>query len=361
MQKNCQTCKKNFEIRQEDITFYEQVKTAPPLYCPDCRMARRLVFRNERTFYKRLCDLCKKDMISLYEDKSPFLVYCHECWWSDNWDPKSSAQDYDPNKTFFEQFGELQKKVPRIGLMVLNNVRSEYTNGAAENKDCYLIFAADFNEDCLYGRLLQRDKGCVDCAFLHESELCYECIDTRKSFKCMYGERLQECADVLFSFDMRNCQNCIFCSNGRNLTYCIENKQYTKQDFEKKKKEIFSSYSSIEKAKQTYEKLRGEALVKYAFATKCNNATGDYMYNCHDGVRIFDASNSKIAPISPMPKTRSIVRMSIIIISKESDATTLWALCRTRIALSVFSSFIATGWTTPIIPEIPPNVSAVQG
>ena len=106
----CKTCEKEFEILDADLIFYEQVKTVPPLDCPDCRMARRLVFRNERTLYKRSCDLCKKDMITVYSPESGFLVYCHDCWWCDKWDPKSYGMDYDLNKPFFEQFRDLQKK-----------------------------------------------------------------------------------------------------------------------------------------------------------------------------------------------------------------------------------------------------------
>ena len=41
MNKICKTCNIEFEIRDADLVFYEQVKTVPPLYCPDCRMARR--------------------------------------------------------------------------------------------------------------------------------------------------------------------------------------------------------------------------------------------------------------------------------------------------------------------------------
>jgi len=156
-----------------------------------------------------------------------------------------------------------------------------------------LIFAAEQNEDCLYSRLIFNSKNCMDCAFLYESELCYECIDTRKSFKCLYSEALQECADTLFSFDMRNCQNCIFCVNGRNLRYCIENKQYTKEEYENKKAEILKNYESIAQAKKKYEEIKSGAIVKYAFAVKCNNVTGNYIYNCHDGVRVFDTSNAK--------------------------------------------------------------------
>lgn len=293
MQKICQTCEKEFEIRNEDLIFYEQVKTAPPLYCPDCRMARRLVFRNERTLYKRPCDLCKKDMVTVYAPESDFKVYCHDCWWSDKWDPKSYAIDYDLNKSFFSQYKELQKKVPRQSMAAVNNVRSDYTNGSAENKDCYLIFAADYNEDCLYGRLLQRNKGCVDCAFVHESELCYECIDSRNCFKCMFSEQCQSSSDLLFCYNMRDSSNCIFCTNGRHLSNAIFNIKYEKAEYEKKKTEILSSYENIENAKKEFEELKKKTIVKYASLTKCHNITGDYLHNCHDGVMLFDTYDAK--------------------------------------------------------------------
>lgn len=293
LKQTCKTCEKEFEIRDEDLVFYEQMKTVLPLDCPDCRMARRLVFRNERTLYKKDCDMCGKNMVSLYPQESSFIVYCHDCWWSDKWDPKDFGVDYDLNKTFFEQWKELQKKVPRLALVAFNNVRSEYTNGSAENKDCYLTFAADYNEDCLYGRLLQRNKFCVDCAFVHESELCYECIDTRKCFKCMFSEQCQDSSDLLFCYNMRNSNNCILCTNGRNMSNCILNTQYTKEEYDKKKSEILSSYESIEEAKKKFGELKSSLIVKYTNQTKCHNVTGDYIHNCHDGVMLYDTYDAK--------------------------------------------------------------------
>lgn len=293
MQKVCQTCKENFEIRDADLVFYEQMKTSPPLDCPDCRMARRLVFRNERTLYKRPCDLCKKDIITVYAPEADFKVYCHDCWWSDNWNPKSFAMDYDSNKSFFEQYKELQKKVPRQSMAAVNNVRSDYTNGSGENKDCYLIFAADYNEDCLYGRLLQRDKMCIDCAFLHESELCYECLDSRNCFKCIFCEQCQTSSDLLFCYNVRDSSNCIFCTNSRHLSNAILNIKYTKEEFEKKKAEILSSYENIEKTKKEFEELKKKTIRKYASQTKCNNVTGDYLHNCHQGVLLYDTYDAK--------------------------------------------------------------------
>lgn len=293
IKETCKTCEKEFIIRDEDLVFYEQMKTAKPLYCPECRMAQRLIFRNERTLYKRKCDMCKKDTISLYTPESPYTVYCHDCWWSDNWNPKDYAMDYDLNKSFFEQYKELQEKVPRISLLAFNNVRSDYTNGSAENKDCYLIFASDYDEDCMYGRLLQRDKGCVDCAFLHESELCYECIDSRKCFKCMFCEQCQDSSDLLFCYNMRNSQNCILCSNGRNVSNSILNVKYSKEEYEKKKAEILENYESIENAKKEFDKLKSKTIKKFATQTKCRNVTGDYIHNCYDGIELYDTYDAK--------------------------------------------------------------------
>ncbi len=293
MQRVCKNCKKEFKIQDKDLVFYEQVNVPTPLCCPECRAMKRLSFRNERTLYHRTCDLCKKDGISLYPQKTPFPVYCHTCWWSDKWDPTSYGMEYDKTKPFLTQFGELKNKVPRIALLVIDSINCDYTNNAGENKNCYLIFAAENNEDCAYSRLIMKSRSIFDCYATYESELCYECIDCKGCFKCMFSERLQECIEVLFSFDMRNCQNCIFCTNGRNLNYCIENKQYGKEEYEKKKTEILASFTSLEQAKNKYTELRAKSKVKNALSTKSNNATGDYIYNCHNGINLFDVRNSK--------------------------------------------------------------------
>ena len=177
--------------------------------------------------------------------------------------------------------------------MVLNNVRSDYTNGSAENKDCYLVFATDFCEDCMYGRLIQRSKFCVDCAFMHESELCYECIDSRNCFKCMFSEQCQTSSDLMFCYNMRDSNNCIFCTNGRHLSNAIFNVKYNKEEYEKKKAEILSSYENIEKAKKEFSELKKKTIVRFASQTKCHNVTGDYLHNCHQGVSLYDTYDSK--------------------------------------------------------------------
>ena len=271
MNKICKTCKKGFEIEQEDLNFYEKMKALPPNYCPPCREARRLCFRNERTLYKRTCSKSGKPIISLYPGNTPFPVYDQHIWWGDEWDAIEYAQDYDPDRSFFDQFLELKNRVPRISLLNINSVNSEYCNNVEDHKNCYLLFAAQKNEDCMYGRLVYRCKFTVDSDFIQDSELCYDCIDTRKSFKCMFSENCEASTDLLFCFDMRDCQNCIFSTNLRHKSYHIFNKPVSKEEYEAKKKGV----------------------VKFAHQIKCKNASGDYLYNCHDVVSGFDAEDAK--------------------------------------------------------------------
>ena len=59
----CQNCKCDFTIEPDDFGFYEKIKVPPPTFCFECRLQRKMVRRNERTLYKRICDLCKKEII----------------------------------------------------------------------------------------------------------------------------------------------------------------------------------------------------------------------------------------------------------------------------------------------------------
>src|SRR3989344_828807 len=104
--KNCQNCKQKFVIEPDDFAFYEKIKVPPPTWCPECRLQRRLAFRNERALYRRKCDLTGESVVSLYPEGTPFPVYSQKAWWGDSWDALGYGRDYDFSKSFFEQFAE---------------------------------------------------------------------------------------------------------------------------------------------------------------------------------------------------------------------------------------------------------------
>ena len=107
MEKACQNCKNEFEIKKEDLDFYERIKVPPPTWCPDCRLIRRMSFRNERSLYKSKCQAPGhgEEMVSTFSPDKPQTAYCHKAWWGDSWDVMDYGKDYDFSKTFFVKFG----------------------------------------------------------------------------------------------------------------------------------------------------------------------------------------------------------------------------------------------------------------
>src|SRR3989344_7388763 len=120
--RQCKNCQSSFLIEPDDFMFYEKIGVPAPTLCPDCRRQRRQVFRNERDYYKRACDLCSISIVSVYPPQFKPPVYCIKCWWSDKWDPTSYGKEYDPGRSFIEQFKELYYSVPMIAIQNDNGI-----------------------------------------------------------------------------------------------------------------------------------------------------------------------------------------------------------------------------------------------
>ena len=87
MIKTCTVSGKEFEITEDDLKFYEKMGVPTPTLCPEERERRRLLFRNERTLYRRKCDSTGKMMISVYDENVSFPVFHITEWQKDHWNP----------------------------------------------------------------------------------------------------------------------------------------------------------------------------------------------------------------------------------------------------------------------------------
>jgi len=244
-------------------------------------MQRRLMWRNEKFLYRRKCDACQKNIISIYHQDSPYTVYCQKCWWSDDWDPLAYGRKYDFSKPFFVQFNNLLKSVPRLCLINANSVNSEYTHLAADNKDCYLLFESSNNERCDYSYWMQQSKDCVDCSFVNNSELCYETLIAWNCYKLFYSKECRDCTDGFFLLDCVGCSNCYGCVGLRNKNYYVFNKPYSKEEYLKilgeKKNEMFEN--GIDKLRNEFNEFALRYRNKYAYIQKAVNSSGNYLLN----------------------------------------------------------------------------------
>ncbi|MEI8174964.1 MAG: hypothetical protein WCG28_03370 [bacterium] len=300
--KICQNCKKDFVIESEDFGFYEKIKVPPPTWCPECRLIRRLMWRNEHSLFRRKNGVSKKNesLISVYHPDEKVITCDRETWWGDSWDPCDYGREYDFSRPFHKQFKELMEKVPHILLVDSKSVNSRFCNITVEQKNCYLISAAWRSEDCMYCNRLWHGMFTHDSYTSFATEFCYENVFCSDSSRLFFSRESQNCLDSYFLYDCRNCSNCILCTNLRNKSYCIENMQYTKEEYLKKKSELnLNTRSGIEKTRIKFQELWKDAFHKHLKLTNTNNVVGDQVTNSHNCYELFDfndgAENVKYA------------------------------------------------------------------
>lgn len=288
--KICQNCSKEFAIELEDFVFYKKIDVPPPTFCPECRFQRRLMFRNERALYKDKCDLCGKDMISVFSPEKPFKVFCSPCWWSDNWDPLESGRDYDPNRNFFEQMKEVMLKSPFMNLIVgySTMINSDFCNHASSLKNCYLMYNGDFDENVHYSEVVVQNKDMMDSTMVGESELCYGVINGTKLHKVFFSEDIRECHNVYFSKNMVGCSDCFGCINLKNKKYHIFNEGFSKEDYEKKLSEFnIDSYTKLQEVKDKAYSFWKKIPQKYMHERYNENVSGDYVYESKNAKNMY--------------------------------------------------------------------------
>lgn len=287
--KVCQNCKVEFFIEADDFAFYEKMKTPPPTWCSECRLQRKLMFRNERILSKRTCGLCGKGIITMYAPEAEVPVYCQNCWWGDDWSPLEYGVEYDFSRPFFGQLGNLMKKVPLANLNNLNATNSDYCNYTYHSKNCYLNFASDENEDTGYLYHTIDTKNSYDSTGCKNLNLCYEGFYSRHNYSCKYTFFSENCMNSAFLFDCTNCQNCFGCAGLRNVHHYIFNKPFSEEEYkEEMKKYDLGDYEAVRAITKKFDEFVLSVPHRYAENFKTVNSTGDYLSNTKDCTECFD-------------------------------------------------------------------------
>lgn len=295
----CQNCRQNFVIEPEDLAFYEKVSVPPPSWCPECRLQRRLVFMNERTLYKRKCDLCGKDIISNSRADVPYPVYCNSCWWSDKWDPMDYGMEIDFSKPFLQQVKELHERVPWPALHTIEstNVRSEYSHNTSYLKDCYFMFTSDYSENCMYGTCVEHSKDSLDLLFAEQANRCYEGWNLTKCDRVFFSSNCENCFNLMYCRQCIGCSDCFGCTNLRNKKYHIFNRPYSKEEYSKRMGETnLGSFAVHQEHAAKAGELHMQLPHRFMTGTMNSNVSGEYIMNSRNvrkSYQVLDAKDCK--------------------------------------------------------------------
>ncbi len=275
--KICTVSGKEFVVTQWDEEFYVKMGVPIPQLCPEERMRKRFAWRNERVLYKRKCSGTGKPILSVYSEDHSALVYDQEYYFGDDWDVLDFGRDFDFSKSFFEQFNALHEVVPKCNLIGSKNENSEYVNYAGSCKNCYLLFDADFNEDCCYCSYSFGNTSCFDCVYATKCELCYESVDIINCYEGSYLQNCKGCSNSSFLKNCIACKNCFGCVNLRQKEYYFLNESFSKEVYEEKVRSFRNKYPNDKELKSLFENFCSHQPQRYAEVYQSENSVGDYL------------------------------------------------------------------------------------
>ncbi len=254
--KICSNCKEEFVIDSSDFVLYEKVGLNIPKNCFECRLKKYFAFWPFGKFRKGVSDLSGESLITVLPLNPRYPIYKSNEWYSDAWNSMDYGIEYDPDKSFFEQLKNLQERVPRPHQISKKNTNCDYCDDVWESKNCYLARSIFQCEDLSYSYRVLGSKNSFDIVLSYNLDNCYDCVSCYNSFNLNFSENCKDCIDSYFLFDCRNTQNCFMSYNLRNKQYCIRNKQYNKEDYEKELQKIrLDSFKNIENLKKEFEQI----------------------------------------------------------------------------------------------------------
>jgi hypothetical protein len=180
------------------------------------------------------------------------LAGCKDCIWCVNLREKQycyfnqqlSKQEYEQKKKEFleklqknpetikQEFASfLKKQIHRhtYNTNAINTYSSNLYN--AENATlCYNIQNAKDTKYCVFGDTIE---DAMDLTVGWELNLCYNGVTPDHSYKCGMSVFSWSCTNVRYSEMCHHCKDCFGCVWLRNKQYCIFNKQYNKDEYEK--------------------------------------------------------------------------------------------------------------------------------
>src|SRR5579872_4403125 len=181
--------------------------------------------------------------------------------------------------SFFKELQRLIYSQPKLETLVLNSENCFYGDHIYNSKNLSYCFDASASSDSTYLFDCHLVANSLDCDYTVESESCYESVDLYKCFNCYYGEKLDNTRDSHYCYNLSNCHDMFGCANLKNKSYCIFNRQFSKEEYEEKIKKFESL--PPEKVLTILDEVKlGFPITQSAAERNVNSPYGNFIYDC---------------------------------------------------------------------------------
>ena len=144
------------------------------------------------------------------------------------------------NRGSYKQVEKLKKQVEEFFLSQPYEATSTdfVENCSGDNiydsKDSHHCFSTVGSENCVYSYECGRNVHCLDIDNCYDNTgNIYNSVNAHSNFNCAFLEGSHNCTDSYYLMECHNLSNCFGCVGLRNKEYCVLNRQYSKEDYER--------------------------------------------------------------------------------------------------------------------------------
>ncbi len=143
-----------------------------------------------------------------------------------------SLQTWTGSERARKEFEEFILQYPRKCANIINSVNcsGDYLVNSKNAKHCYITVRV---ENSKYFERGDTIRDSYDCLSGGEQELCYESINPDNSYGALFTSYCHKDNEVLYSDSCQSSEHLLGCVGLKSSKYCILNKQYTKEEYEK--------------------------------------------------------------------------------------------------------------------------------
>lgn len=140
---------------------------------------------------------------------------------------------------------EIKKQFPLTQTIAAHNENSDYGNYVHYCKNCYLCFDVAHDGNCGYLYDSFYCNNCHDLTYIGNTEVAYQAVDCANLFNCNYVVHSSYCHDSSYLFNCYNVKNSLGCVGLKNKQYCILNRQFSKEEYERLNSHILTELNKV--------------------------------------------------------------------------------------------------------------------
>ncbi|NUJ97744.1 hypothetical protein HGA92_03065 [Candidatus Gracilibacteria bacterium] len=206
----------------------------------------------------------------------------------------SFSQEIQKDKPFLYQFSEFFKNIEQeCFIHHTASENCEYTNKLSFAKNCYLSNTVIRDvSNIFYSFSVKENSHNVFNSVIvwNNCDNIYFGTGVIESTNIFYSKYIISSSNIWFSTNLIGCSECILCNKLENKKYCIENKEYSHEEYGKKKNEILKNkekFFDLFKNLKTKGENQGINIVQSYFVRESENVENGFIcYRVKNGRNI---------------------------------------------------------------------------